>query len=482
MGEIVHTRSGAVRGVSANGVTSFRGIPYAAPLHGPLRYLAPSPAPSWDGVRDARSFGASVPQPERPQAPRAGTDPECLTVNVWTPRPGAADLPVMVWLHGGGFVGGSATSPDFDGTVLARAGVVLVSMNYRVGYPGFGWVADAPANRGVLDQLTALRWVRDNIAEFCGNPDRVTVFGQSAGATSIVALVASGAADGLFHRAIAQSPGNVFLPTDEARAVSRMITDELGIEPTADALAGVAPEAIHAAQWNPVVVMSADPGAWTHPHSPYAVALDGELLDEQPWAEMRRTGAGRSIELICGAMADEARVFTVGADPAAVDPLRSARSMGLDAAAVRDYRRARPGISDAELSTVLASDGMFRLPAHWCAQAHAGIGGHTYLYEFAWSADPVLGACHGLDVPFVFGVPDGPVAADLFGPVVPDGFDTLSSAIREAWVAFAVTGDPGWPRYQPRDGLARIWQLPPVVRADPMAATAAIWDRATDDR
>lgn len=477
MSVIVRTRSGAVRGVPDNEVTAFRGIPYAAPLLGPLRFRAPGPAPCWDGVRDARAFGASVPQPQHPQAPAAGADPECLTLNIWTPQAGSGALPVMVWFHGGGFVGGSATSPDFDGRILARDGVVVVTVNYRVGYEGFGWVEDAPCNRGVLDQLSALHWVRDNIAAFGGDVDRVTVFGQSAGATSITALVAGGGGDGLFHRAIAQSPGNVFVPVDEARAVAAMITDELGVRPTAESLAGVPPEAIHSAQWNPVAVMSADPTAWTHPHSPYALVLDGELLDERPWVAMHRTGTGRSIDLICGCTADEARAFTAGQDPAEADPVRAARSVGLDAAAVQDYRQANPGITDADLSTAMASDAMFRMPARWCARAHSGAGGRTYLYEFAWAAARTSGACHGLDVPFAFGIPDGPLGSDLFGPAAPAGFDDLSAAIRAAWTSFATTGDPGWPRYQPDDWLTRIWELPPTLRADPTAASGAIWDR-----
>ncbi|TDD52345.1 carboxylesterase/lipase family protein [Nonomuraea terrae] len=477
MGVTVRTRCGAVRGVTENGVTAFRGIPYAAPLHGPLRFQAPAQPSPWEGVRDARTFGASVPQPEHPQAPAAGADPECLTLNIWTPHPGDGGLPVMVWFHGGLFVAGSATSPDFDGTALACDGVVLVTVNYRVGYEGFGWVKDAPCNRGVLDQIAALRWVQDNIAAFGGNPDSVTVFGQSAGATSIAALVAAETTSGLLHRAIAQSPGNVFVPLEEARTVSGMITGELGIDPTAEALAAVPPKAIHAVQWNPVVVMSAEPGAWTHPHSPYAFILDGELLDERPWAAMRRTGTGRSIDLICGSTAEEARFFTVGQDPAEADPVRAAQSVGLDAAKVQDYRRTRPGITDADLTMLMVSDAMFRMPARWCAQAHAGIGGRTYLYEFAWAGNPALGACHGLDVPFTFGVSTGPLSADLFGAAVPSEFEILSAAMRDAWVSFAATGDPGWPRYQRDDWPARIWATPPKVRTDPTATCAAIWEQ-----
>ncbi|MDI2032296.1 carboxylesterase family protein [Saccharopolyspora sp. TS4A08] len=477
MSEVVSTESGAVRGVSAAGVTAFRGVPYAGPLLGPRRFQAPTPAPRWDGVREAREFGAWVPQPAHPAIPMPVADPDCLTVNVWTPQTGGGDLPVMVWLHGGGFYAGSAASPAFDGTSFAQAGVVFVSVNYRVGYEGFGWVADAPCNRGVLDQLAALRWVRDNIFRFGGDPDRVTVFGHSAGATSLIALVAGRGTEGLFQRAIAQSPGGLFVPHDEGRTVSAMITDELGVPQTAEALASLPAEAIHAAQWTPVTRMQEDPSAWSHPHSPYAVILDGALLDERPWEAMRSTGSGRAIDLICGATRDEANIWTAALDRSEANPVQDAHNYGLDAAAVQDYRDDRPDISDGDVSSALATDGMFRLPSRWSARAHAESGGRTFLYEFAWSASP-LGAYHGLEVPFVFGIPTpgGPLLDEPF-PAGPDEFEVLSTAMRRAWISFAVTGDPGWPRYQADDWSARIWDTPPSLASDPTTTSAEIWDR-----
>lgn len=489
MDGVVRTRSGAVRGVPDVDVVAYLGIPYAAPLHGALRFQAPRPAPGWAGVREAREFGAWVPQQAIPSAVsgattgeladlRGASGAECLTLNVWTPRArdgaGGDGLPVLVWVHGGGFVGGSANSPGFDGTQLARDGVVLVSVNYRVGYEGFGWVRDAPWNRGVLDQLAALQWVQDNIVAFGGDPGRVTVFGQSAGATSIAAVLAGGRADGVFHRGIVQSPGHVFVPPEEARAVSTMITEELGVASTAEALAAVPAEAIHDVQWNPVALMSADPDAWSHPNSPYGVVLDGELLSELPWAAMRR-GVGRCIDLICGCTAAEARMFTANLDPAAADPAGVARGVGLDPAAVDAYRHARPGIGDSDLSTLVLSDAFFRLTAHQVARAHAEAGGRTFFYEFGWVGDPVLGAYHGLDQSFVFGLPTGPLGWDLGAR--PDEFVTLSTAMRSAWTQFAASGDPGWPRYRPDEWLTRIWDLPPTVGADPTAVSAEIWQR-----
>lgn len=213
----------------------------------------------------------------------------------------------------------------------------------------------------------------------------------------------------LFRRGIAQSPGKIFVPADEARAVSAMITSQLGIRPTAEALAAVPPEAIHAVQMAPVAVMAAEPGRWTHPNAPYSMIIDNELFDAPPWSGRRAPAPIR--ELVCGFTTDEARMFTVDADLSDSDPLDTARACGLDADAVRDYRTGNPGITDDELHTLILSDALFRMPALWCAEAAADAGNTTYLYEFAWPSparDGTLQACHGLDVPFTFTTPHTP--------------------------------------------------------------------------
>ncbi|MFB8003898.1 carboxylesterase/lipase family protein [Nocardia sp. NPDC056000] len=471
----VRTTGGLVRGHVRQGQCAFFAIPYAAPLEGLRRFQAPAPPPRWDGVRDARSFGSSVPQPVLWQP---GDDPECLTVNVWSPDIGASGLPVMVWLHGGACMGGTAATLDFDGTAFAAVGIVLVTLNYRVGYEGFGWVDDAPCNRGVLDQLAALGWVRDNIAAFGGNPDAVTLFGQSAGASSIVGLMAGDREPGLFRRAIAQSPGRIFVPADEARAVSRMITSQLGIAPTVAELAALPPQAIHAVQLAPVAVMAAEPGRWTHPHAPYAMTIDNELFDAPPW--IGRPASRTSRELVCGFTTDEARMFTVNVDLSGSDPLDTARACGIDATAVGEYRIGVPGITDDELHTLILSDALFRMPALWCAETHADAGDPTYLYEFAWQSparDGALRACHGLDVPFTFGAARSPLAADLIGDSIPAEFTDLSAAMRAGFTAFATTGDPGWPRFDTTERRRRIWATPPALGTDSLRTSRRIWHR-----
>nr|WP_244970036.1 carboxylesterase family protein [Nocardia cerradoensis] len=300
--------------------------------------------------------------------------------------------------------------------------------------PGPG--SDAPCNHGVLDQIAALGWVHDNIAAFGGNPDAVTLMGQSAGASSVVGL-------------------------------------------TVGALAELPPEAIHAVQMEPVAVMAAEPGRWTHPNAPYSMIVDGELFDAPPWFDHRASGANR--ELVCGFTTDEARMFTADVDLSGSDPVETARSCGLDADAARTFRTGNPGSTDEELHALILSDALFRMPALWCAEAAAEAGTDTYLYEFAWPSparDGALRACHGLDVPFTFDTPRGPLAAQLIGPEIPPDFADLSAAMRDAFLAFAATGDPGWPRFETTERIRRIWATPPELGGDTLATSRRIWQRA----
>ncbi|MEV0055318.1 carboxylesterase family protein [Saccharopolyspora shandongensis] len=475
---VVRAGDGAVRGSAVNNSYVFKGIPYAAPLDGPRRFRAPEPSEPWDGVRDASAFSASVPQlamaPGVPSPWNPGDGTDCLTQNVWTPDLDGG-LPVLVWIHGGVYMAGTSDSPAFDGARLASTGVVVVTVNYRVGYEGFGWVQDAPANRGILDQLAALRWVRENIAAFGGDPGNVTISGESSGATSVAALVAGSAGQGLFRRGIAQSVGSLFCHEDEARKIGELITGPLGVPATAEALGSVPSEAIHAAQMAAMAQLSANRADWTN-STPYAVVLDGEVLSDLPW-EALRSGSARGVDLISGFNADEAKLFTADIPAAVADPAAMAQGLRLAPSVVDEYRAGYPGMDDAELYTVMLSDQVFRMPSLWCAEGHAAGGGRSFLYEFTWPSparDGVLGACHSLDVPFTFGVAESDVTAPLFGGVVPPDFEELSGELRKAWVSFAATGDPGWPAYA-ADRRTRIWNVPPTVVADPVKPSREIW-------
>src|SRR4029077_158545 len=251
----VTTQQGQVRGLVTDGVAAFKGIPYAAPPFGPNRFQPPRPPKSWDGVRDALEYGRVPPQP--PYAPpfdrllgdqgRQGED--CLNLNVWTPDPNSGSLPVMVWIHGGAFMRGSGALPTNDGSRFARDGVVCVTINYRLGADGFLYLGQGIANRGLLDQITALEWVQENIQAFGGDPAKVTIFGESAGAFSVATLLSMPRAHGLFARAIAQSGAAQHASSvATAQLVGRNLADKLGVEPTMTAIGTVPLEGLVAAQ------------------------------------------------------------------------------------------------------------------------------------------------------------------------------------------------------------------------------------------
>src|SRR5215472_16849189 len=283
MEPVVHTKSGPVRGLLRDGIASFLGIPYAASPTGELRFAAPVPHEPWADVRDATAFGPTPPKPAYPapfdtllEEPSIAGD-DWLNLNVWTPHDGDGvdsahfrhgahdDLPVMVWIHGGAFANGSSAVRWYDGHAFAKAGVVLVSINYRLGVDGFALLPDAPANRGLLDQIAALEWVRDNIGAFGGDPANVTIFGESAGAMSVITLLSLPRAEGLFTKVIAQS-GAAQAAADAADAA--LVTAELGealgtaladTDVTAAGLAEVDLDALIAAQATVRDALGADP-------------------------------------------------------------------------------------------------------------------------------------------------------------------------------------------------------------------------------
>ncbi|MGW0809276.1 carboxylesterase/lipase family protein [Nonomuraea sp. NPDC002799] len=454
-----------------DGIAVFKGIPFAKAPFGPLRFAAPVPPDPWDGVLAADRFGARPPQPPMlpgmpPWDPAGGLD--CLTLNVWTPDPGGSGLPVMVWIYGGAYRSGYADLPLYDGGTLAGQGVVVVTFNHRIGFEGYGHLAGAPANRGLLDQVAALRWVRENIAAFGGDPGAVTVFGESAGAGAIASLMVMPAAEGLFRRAIAQSVPGMFATPAHAARVTAAIEARAG----GSSLYESAPEALVAAaeavveddmagnveQWGPISFAAIA----------FAPVVDGEVLPDDPWHALA-AGAGRDVELITGYNRDEYRLFHVmnggwGGDlGAAMDALAPP---GAESA----YRAALPGASDEDLYVRLLSDWMFRMPSALLADAHTGP---AFVYELTWSPSPTWKACHGLDVPLVFGTV-GDELATLLTEDSPD-LANLSGQFRTAWTAFAATGDPGWPRYEPETAVTHLFDVEPADVADPEAASRALW-------
>ncbi|KAA2265830.1 carboxylesterase family protein [Solihabitans fulvus] len=463
------TRLGRVRGRAVGGVSVFTGVPYAAAPEGALRFRPPAPVQAWDGIRDCGDFGSAAPQsapaPGAPPAWRPGDGLDCLTLTVWSPELGAAGLPVMVWIHGGLWKHGAAAMPQYDATALAGSGVVVVTLNYRVGFEGFGHLPGVPDNRGLRDQIAALRWVQSNIAAFGGDPANVTVFGQSAGAASTVLLTATPATTGLFRRAIAQSVPAGCRTQGEAAAVTTTIAHAAGVAATWDGFAALPPEAILAVQDAPL--RGRDAG-----FTAFAPVIDGDLVTG-PVQTVLAAGTGRDIDLICGFTHEEYR--GQGAPPPPdVDLATVATILGLAPEAAEAYRRAHPGADDAAVFTVMLSDALVRMPTIQVAQAHAAAGGRTWLYDLAWSS-PQLGAGHGLDIPLIFGTVTTRFATRFLGTPPPPGLDSLSEQIRGAWTSFATTGDPGWPPFDPTHHRTRVWDLPPRDADDPLADSRRIW-------
>ncbi|MCX4782335.1 carboxylesterase/lipase family protein [Streptomyces sp. NBC_01264] len=459
----VRTAHGEVEGrTGPGGIAVFRGIPYAAPPVGARRFAAPEPPEAWDGVRDAGAYGPTAPKVPYPEAFAALLpDPEvpgedCLNLNVWTPEPApGARLPVMVWIHGGALTCGSSAVPVYDGSAFARDGVVLVSVNYRLGVLGYGLFPDAPANRGLLDQIAALAWVRDNIAAFGGDPGRVTVFGESAGAISIGALLAAPRAAGLFRQAVLQSGAPEVLARDRVRTMVRRMAALLRIPATAEAFTGAALPDLLAAQaavlrrsspllGGPAFGLVADPGT-LRPDPLGAAAARGDVPLLLGWtAEEYRlwlapTGAMRLLDRL-------------GPLSVALGRIRS----GKDRAAVRALRAERPGAGPADLLGHLLTDRLLRDPLRALAGA-AGRSAPSFVYEFAWpSGVPGLGSCHALELGFVFDTLEVPEASWLAGPDAPR---ELAGEMHAAWVRFAVDGDPGWSPWN-GDGPPKVFGGP----------------------
>ncbi|MEW1736033.1 carboxylesterase family protein [Nocardia beijingensis] len=477
----ISTTAGTVRGRWDNAVAVFRGIPYAEPPVGARRFAVPVAAKPWEGVREALAFGPPVPSAGRATSGVEADSGDCLTLNVWTPDLGAAGLPVLVWIHGGKYLEGTSANPHNDGATLAGRGAVVISMNYRVGLEGFAHITGAPDNRGILDQAAALRWVRDNVAAFGGDPGNVTVFGQSAGAGCIAALLAMPSAVGLFRRAIVQSLPGTFFSRRLAAAVSATIAAELGVRATVDELAGIPPRTLigatdalirkmpdFAETWGPMALTP----------TPFSPVVDGEFLPRSPWVALA-AGSARDIDLLVGHTRDEYRLFnhlsggevTDEQVTAALDRLAPS-PYGSDG-----YRTAYSGATAGQLYELVNSDWLFRMPCLHLADAQHAGNGRAWVYELGWHYRPDQGASHSLDFLLVFGTLDldevrcHPAA----GPSAAAEAVRVSRRMRTDWLKFATTGDPGWASYDPHTRLTRVYGAEPDTRPYPEERSRRIW-------
>jgi carboxylesterase type B len=500
MNTVVKTAHGELRGSVAGGIHRFLGVPYAATTAGGNRLRPPQPVKPWSGVRDATTYGASPFQLAPPES--AGTEwdtalagDDCLNLNVWTPGPGPASLPVMVWIQGGAFEFGSTSA--YDGTNFARDGVVCVVINWRVGADGFLDLGDGDANVGLLDQVAALEWVRDNIAAFGGDPGTVTLFGASAGAMSIGVLLPMPRAEGLFRRALLQSgAAHHAISAETARKIAGFLAEKLGVPPTREAMAAVSPPRFLAAQAELKADLFArpDPERWGNEISASSMlwqpTIDGDVIPERP-IDRIAAGAGSTVDVIVGTNTEDWKLFLAITgviakvteqdlvESRSVDGFPPIGAYGLPGGtAYQEYRSHYPASSPGELLAAVETDWWVRIPALRLADARAeaasATSARTYMYEFGWAA-PGLGAVHGMEVPFVFDTLD--THSRLFGPLLgTDPPQKLADAMHGAWVSFAATGDPGWPGYEPADRTTMLFDTEPRIIHDPRAWERALWE------
>ena len=511
MDAVVLTISGELRGSVADGVACFLGVPYAAPPFGGNRLAPPQPVAAWAGIRDAMTLGAEPPQvaPPTPTGPpsgagedweevgaafeavdRAAPSEDCLNLNLWTPDPLASGLPVMVWVQGGMFELSSTAA--YDGSHFARDGVVCVVINWRPGAEGFLYLGDGIANLGLLDQVAALEWVRDNIAAFGGDPDNVTVFGESAGAMSIGTLLAMPRARGLFRRAILQSgAAHQVTPAEDALRIAHYLADELGVAPTREAIAAAGVPRLLAAQaaLKADLLAHPDPARWgsavVTSTMPWQPVVDGDILPGRP-IDRIAAGSAHDVDVIVGTNTDDWRLWLVvsGAIAGITDEIltgpvtsygyQSLAAYGLTPeTGLAAYRAKYPGATPGDLLTAVQTDWWMRIPALALAESHVNATSHTYMYEFAWRS-PGLGAVHALEVPFVFDTvsPDAPLFGPLLGVDPPQG---LADTMHRAWVSFARTGDPGWPAYDLERRATMRFDTSSEVVDDPRSWERELW-------
>ena len=492
MNTVVKTRYGEVRGSVADGVHTFKGIPYAAPPFGANRLRPPQPVAPWSGVRDALTYGRKPPQPLFPPEvsvliPELAIPGEdCLNLNIWSPDLGSARQPVMVWIPGSAFEFGSGAWAWYDGSHFARDGIVCVTINYRLGVDGFLYLGEGNANRALLDQIAALQWVRENIAAFGGDPQNVTVFGESAGAMCIGTLLSMPRAKGLFHRAIAQSgAAHPVISAATAKRVGEILAEKLGVEATREAIAAVPLDRMLAAQAELDADLFAhpDPERWGAEVVAALVlwqpVIDGDVIPARP-IDRIAAGAGADIDVMVGTNTDEWRLFLV--TPGAIDYVTDEALAGAVAAyglpvetTLAAYRAAHPGASAGDLLAAVQTDWWCRIPALRVAEAHAKNSSATYMYEFAWRSPQFngrLGACHALEIAFVFDTL-GNGTEPLWGTDPPQ---QLADTMHPAWVAFATSGNPGWPKYELSRRATMRFDTTSGVVDDPRSAERALWE------
>lgn len=505
---VVETKSGKLEGDYQNDIYFFKGIPYAAAPIGNLRWMPPQPVTPWNGVRPAKQYEAIAPQnpmaapSDSPGVPYFGDQPQsedCLFLNVWTPGLDDASRPVMLWIHGGAFIIGAGTEAFLEGGKLAKRGdIVLVSINYRLGAPGFinlneitGGKIPATGNEGILDQVAALEWVQENITSFGGNPDNVTVFGFSAGGMSIGTLLALPAARGTFHKAINRSgAANIVSSLDSAVDISKQYLSIFGLKGNdVDGLRNLTTEQLLDGQQQ----LGAKLREQENRATPFQPVVDGKVLPERPMVAIKN-GCAKSITLMAGNTRDELKSMNAMNpsinlldEAGIIERLNTMLPPELVPGLVQAYRASlQQGgnkVTPLEIFGSINTDLLFRMPTIRLVEAQRDNGARAYNYLFTYKSpamEGALGAMHGLDNPFLF----GSLNVEFTGNS-PEA-ESLMAKIQDSCAAFAHTGDPScesagtWPVYG-TSRMTMIFDKNTQIEAAPFEAERLAWDLFSDE-
>lgn len=480
----ISTHLGKVQGRLKNHVVTFYGVPYAAdPFVKTRRFQAPEPIEPWRDTLRAIEMKPPVPQPGRGKNVTLVGAPGDLTVNIWAPEDAFSDnekRPVMVWLPGGAYIRADAGESVYDGSHFAQKGVVIVTVNYRVGVDGFMNIDGAPDNRGTLDQILALKWVKNNIEDYGGDPSNITLFGQSAGAGSVAILLGSRRANTLFHKAIMQSPPMQAISKAEAAEVTRAFAKKLNIEPTLTALSNVAFDALvkGVVDIGNAVNNRREWGMLSWGGTAFLPVVDGELIINSPILSLKN-GANPSIPTIVGSTDQESRLYLVpGNEIETIDERKVSlflHDLNLGENAPKVYKKNRHD-SYGDIYADIQSDYTFRMPAIHIAELLTEKGNTVWKYNFGWKSDAYggeLGAAHFVDVPYTFDTIDTKEASNFVGN---NPSEELSQAMQNYWVRFAKQGAPGWSEYTKESRKTMRFDNQSVEEEDPNSQKRALWE------
>lgn len=505
MSPVVTTPSGRVQGVEEFGVVSFRGIPYSEMPAGELRFCPPRKKRPWTEILDATQFGAVPFQHRMPGAfgelatPTQPQSFNSLVLNVWTPDLASRGLPVLVWIHGGGFFAGSGSDPIYNGARFARDGVVCVTINYRLGAEGFLHLDklfegfENSGCNGIADQVAALEWIQESIGAFGGDPTKVTIAGESAGAFSVATLLATPGARGLFRRAISQSGGaNNVVSAAHASHIATVFLSRIGVPPgDLKRLQEVSPSIVVAEQerlareftgnLNPAVWKDVLPSTMA-----FRPVFGTPFLPERPLGAISN-GSAKNIDLLIGSNYEETLIYVKSSlelfneDVMRAGVRAAMATSGKSADELFElYRRNREGAPPYIIAAAIESDRRFRIPSIRLAEGQVALGAAVFMYRFDWQSKAFggeMGAFHMLEIPFAFDNLDVPQAKGFTGEAPRD----LATKMHRAWVSFATNGcpdigsPPTWPKYEYDRRSTMIFGLENSVVFDPSGDEREIW-------